>query len=114
MSIITKQRGKKKYITSSYFSDLRLLKQSRFETDYRDLKRNTEFNTSKLQLAYVIQMIKIWRMGCQELSHYIANLNNAQVENVIAVYEGADYSEYEDVEIEKSTYVPTDEKEDEV
>jgi hypothetical protein len=109
--IITKQRGKKKYITSSYFGDLRLLRQSRYETDYRELKRETEFNTAKLQQAYVVQMIKTWKMGCQELSQYISNLNSAQVENVVAEYWGSDYKEDEEKQIVQSDYVPTDEDE---
>jgi hypothetical protein len=108
--IVTKQRGKKKYVTSSYFADLRLLRQSRFETDYRDLKRNTKFNTEKLQLAYVVQMIKTWKMGCQELSAYIAGLNSAQVENTVAVYEGRDYIEDDDsITSPVSDYIPSDE-----
>lgn len=107
--IVTTQRGKKKYVTSSFFKDLRLLKQSRFETDYRDLKRNTTFDTSKLQLAYVVSMIKLWKQGCQELSSYIAGLNVNQLENVVSIYEGTDYTEDEEKVIVKSTYVPTDE-----
>jgi hypothetical protein len=109
--IVTKLRGKKKHVTSSYFADLRILKQSRFETDYRELKRNTEFNTEKLQLAYVVQMIKLWKMGCQELSQYISSLNNAQLENIVPHYEGTDYREDDEKQVEMSTYVPTEEDE---
>jgi hypothetical protein len=89
-----------------------MLKKSKFETDYRDLYRNSEFNIEKLKLAYVIQEIKLWRMGCYELSKYVSDLPKTQLENVYADYVGEDYDALlakDEMEIAQSTYEPTDE-----
>jgi hypothetical protein len=103
MSIITTMRGKKKHITSSYFKDISVMRASEIDSNYRQMHRDRSgLDIPKLKLAYVIQKIKLWRQGCQELSDYIAKLSNHEIENVVADYVGEDYEEYtEDIPQEK-------------
>lgn len=98
--ILSKTRRNKKIVTSSYFDDIKTLRKSRYETDYRDLYRNSNFDISKLKGAYAIQEIILWRKGCWELSDYVTKLGNHQLENLQTEYFGSDYTEYTDPIIE--------------
>jgi len=91
--IVTKVKRNKKIITSSYFEDIKELKRSKYETDYLDLKRNSEFDIPKLQKAYLIQEILLWRKGCIELSDYVNKLPNNQLEGIETFYLGRDIEE---------------------
>jgi len=91
--IRTTIRRNKKHATSSFFDDIRLLRRSRFDTDYRDLKNGMAFDVGKLQLAYAAQEIILWRRGCMELSDYINRLPNDQLKDLVADYMGEDWTE---------------------
>jgi uncharacterized lipoprotein YehR (DUF1307 family) len=88
-------KGKTKHVTSSYFDDMRLMKKSEFETDYRDIKRNTKFDAIKLKAAYAVQKIILWRKGCIELNQWVSTQNNSQLQNVTTDYLGEDYYEWD-------------------
>ena len=91
--ITTKTKGSKRYLSSSFFDDIRLLRKSRFDTDYRDLKMNTSFDVNRLQQAYLVQQIILWRKGCIELSDYVSKTPIDQLKNTSTVYMGEDWVE---------------------
>jgi len=98
--IKTTQRRNKKYVTSSYFDDIRTLRRSKFDTDMRDLRRNYNFDVYRLQQAYVSQEIALWKRGCWELSDYVAKLPNDQLKDLETVYMGQDWAELKDETVE--------------
>jgi len=86
------QRGTKKYATSSYFDDIKLLKRSKYDSNMRELK-NSNFDVNRLQLAYVTQEIILWKQGCRELTEYVIKSSNEQLNNLETVYPGRDWDE---------------------
>ena len=91
--ITSKTKGKKTYLSSSYFDDIKMLRRSRSDTDYRDLYRNTTIDVARLQGAYVVQEIILWRKGCIELSDHVSKLSNHQLEGIVTVYMGQDWND---------------------
>jgi len=94
--IRTIQKKNKKYLTSSYFDDIKFLKKSKYDTDYGDLKRNSTFKVDELKRAYAIQEIILWRKGCIELSDYVSKLPNDQLKDTETLYLGQDWNELEE------------------
>jgi hypothetical protein len=105
--ITQKTVGKKKIISSSYFDDLSFLKKSEFETDYRDIKRNTTFDPGKLKLAYTVSKILMWKKGCAELNAHVNGLGKSQLENVETKYMGMDWVEYEEPVVHEKRDIST-------
>jgi hypothetical protein len=66
-------------------------------------------DVGKLQLAYVIQEIVLWRKGCAELSEWTTRQNKNQLEDVYTVYVGKDDVEETIEEAVTETFVPQDE-----
>jgi len=87
------KRGSKTHVTSTFFDDLRLLQKSEIETDYRDLHRNSLFNTEKLKLSYVVQKMVLFKQGCRELTAWVQQRSVEQLKNVTTNYYGNDYEE---------------------
>jgi hypothetical protein len=107
-SMITQKTvGKKKIISSSYFDDLSFLKKSEFETDYRDIKRNTNFDSAKLKLAYTVSKIIMWKKGCAELTAHVNTLGKSQLENIETRYLGSDWIEYSEPVIHEKRDIST-------
>jgi hypothetical protein len=98
-------RGKKKHVTSSYFKDIKTLISSEIDTNYRKLyreRKNSDFDISKLQLAYAVQKLSLFHKGCEELTDYLMKLSNKEIENVVPDYPGIPYEEYtEDIPRDK-------------
>jgi len=97
--ITSKIKREKKYVTSSYFDDIKELRRSKFETDYRDLYRNSAFDISKLQRAYVVKEIELFRLGCFELNEWVSKQSNDNLANINTVYAGQDWTEIDAKEI---------------
>lgn len=95
MSIVFTQRGKKKHATSSYFKDLSVLRSSEIDTNYRQLYREKKGDQiPRLQLAYAVQKLILFKKGCQELSDYARKLSQGELDKVVTDYVGSDYEEY--------------------
>jgi hypothetical protein len=95
--IITTVKGKKKHVTSSYFKDMDLLRQSEVDTNFSKVRKEKTYSQDdieKLRLAYAIQKIVLFKQGCGELSSYINSLADSQLENVVPDYRGTTYEEY--------------------
>lgn len=104
MAITTKTKGKIKTYSSSYFDDVRVLRKSKYETDFRDLYRNSTLNVTALQGAFAVKELSLWRMGCIELSDFVSKIPNSQLEFVRTNYMGEDYVDSgEDFEIVANT-----------
>lgn len=101
--IIQSTKRNKKTVTSSFFEDIKLLRKSRHDTDYRDLKMNSNFNVMGLRQAYLVQEIILWRKGCIELSDYVSKLPNNQIEGLHTIYMGENWVEDKEDVIETAT-----------
>jgi len=88
--IISKSRGIKKTVTSSYFDDVTMLRKSRSESELGKLRKEGNFNVPALQQAYLIQEIKLWKMGCNELNTWVSQRSEAELKNVTTKYMGDD------------------------
>ena len=94
MAIRQTTRGKITHVTSTYFDDLRMIKKSEVETDYRDLHRNSNFDIAALKQSYAVQKLILFKKGCQELSEWAIQLPKDRCENITTDYMGEDYEEY--------------------
>jgi acyl-CoA hydrolase len=87
--IQTKTTKTQKVITSSYFDDIKLLRSSKRETDYREMYRESQFDANKLKVAYVVHELLLFKMGCRELSDHVSKLTNEQLKGLTTNYFGA-------------------------
>jgi hypothetical protein len=95
MAIVTSQRGKIKHVTSSFFKDISLLRNSEVDTGYRQRYREkSDFDLNKLQLAYAVQKIILFKKGCRELTEFANKLNSHELASYCTDYIGSDYEEY--------------------
>ncbi len=81
-----------KSVTSSYFSDIATLRQSKSETDYAGLKK-AKVDLSGLKLEYAVSELLLWKKGCKELNEYVMALTSKQMENIKPKYMGIEYNE---------------------
>lgn len=92
--ITIKNTKTKKIISSSYFKDIQALRSSQYETDYRDLYKNTKFDVEKLKKAYAVQAIILWKKGCAELSDYASKLLPHQLDKIETQYMGETWEDW--------------------
>lgn len=88
MAVVTVRRGKKRYLTSSYFDDIKAtVYEQKKELDYFGMKKNNPEMLAKLQQSWVLMEFDLWKKGCHELSEHVKNMTDAQV----AQYDGTIY-----------------------
>jgi len=100
------KRGNVIHISSSFYDDMKLMKRSEYDTDYRDLRYNSNMDVEKLKLSYVVQKIILWKKGTQEISQWAMQQPNDYFtrNNVKLDYIGEDWVPYEeDIDLEKAT-----------
>lgn len=100
MSIYTKRVKKNgvKIITSSYFDDIKMLRQSIKDTGVSQLRhdKDCKFDVSLLMISSAAQQISLWRQGCFELSQYVESMRPEQWKNYETAYMGESPDESED------------------
>jgi hypothetical protein len=95
MALVFTKRGKKTHVTSSFFKDIAVLRNSEIDTGYRQMyhdKRGDEVH--KLQMAYAVQKLIYFKKGCHEVSDYVMKCQPNKLENLVADYIGSTYEEY--------------------
>jgi hypothetical protein len=80
--------GKKRTVTSSYFDDVRMIrnqkmdqKQSLYDLRHECAKDHTrmQFNTEELALAQAVMEITLWKKGCWELNDWVNKHSNKEL-----------------------------------
>lgn len=90
MSLVFKTyKSGKRSVTSSYFSDIALIRKSKSETDYRGLK-DAKFDLAKLKNEWAVSEIMAFKKGCRELTAYVESLKPSQLEGLTVKYIGMD------------------------
>lgn len=92
ITIKTLKSGKKK-ISSSYFDDVKMLKKSLSETDFRGMRaeKGNIFDLETFSMENAIMQIMTWEKGCREVTNYVKDLNANQAADIETVYMGEDY-----------------------
>ncbi|MCF0126072.1 MAG: hypothetical protein HUJ68_10040 [Clostridia bacterium] len=112
MSIVFKPKKNYTVVTSSYFDDIKLIKQSLSET-FKDIHKNTKeypgFDFNDLQLRSTVEILILANQGAREVSDFFRNLKD----NQLSKYK-SDYGPWRDCDEEWSKvdpdYVPFGDK----
>lgn len=95
MSVYIKRTKKNgvKVVTSSYFDDVRMLRESMKDSGISQMRHDKEchFDIGALMNSSIAQQISLWQQGCRELSHYVENMKPEQWKNYEILYMGDDY-----------------------
>lgn len=93
-TVRTKKNGVK-VITSSYFNDMKMLRESMRDTDFMGMRydKTCNFDTGQLKLANAVTQISLWRRGCIELSDYVEKMSPKVAEQYETLYYGEDMPE---------------------
>lgn len=93
-TVRTKKNGVK-VITSSYFNDMKMLRESMRDTDFMGMRydKTCNFDTGKLKLANAVTQITLWKQGCHELSEYVEKMSAKVAEQYETLYYGEDMPE---------------------
>jgi hypothetical protein len=98
----TTKSGVKTRVTSTYFDDVRMIRQSKMDSKQSiyDLRKEAakerttvQFDVGGLQVAWAAQELKLWRMGCRELSEWARTQSPNALDGVTTVYMGEDWEE---------------------
>jgi hypothetical protein len=95
MALVFTKRGNKTHVTSSFFKDIAVLRNSEIDTGYRQMyheKRGDEVH--RLQKAYAVQKLIYFKKGCREISEYVLRCQPHKLENLVTDYIGTTYEEY--------------------
>ena len=103
MAIVMKtSKTGKRTVTSSYFDDIGMIRQSLSETDFRALRNEqSKFDLNKLSQAAVVEQFRLWHLGCAELNDYVARLKPEQMVGLTTKFFGEEW---------KPDQEPTDEQ----
>lgn len=95
MSVYVKRTKKNgvKVITSSYFDDVKMLRESMRDSGISQMRHDKEchFDISRLMVESAAKQIALWKQGCYELSQYVQNMKEPQWKNYETEYMGEDY-----------------------
>lgn len=93
-------RNGKTQISSSYFEDMVMFKKMAGDPEFKAMRWDKQTKdyyhrvAPELKAHAAVQTILCWKMGCQELSTFVSQLTDAQLENYVTKYVGEDYIPY--------------------
>lgn len=101
MSVYIKRTKKNgiKVVTSSYFDDVRMLRESIKDSGISQMRhdKNCHFDVEALMGASAAQQILLWKHGCCELSNYVESMKPEQWKNYETLYMGESYTETDEM-----------------
>lgn len=101
MSVYIKRTKKNgiKVVTSSYFDDVRMLRESIKDSGISQMRhdKNCNFDVEALMGASAAQQILLWKCGCYELSNYVESMKPEQWKNYETLYMGESYTETDEM-----------------
>lgn len=101
MSVYIKRTKKNgiKVVTSSYFDDVRMLRESIKDSGISQMRhdKNCHFDVEALMGASAAQQILLWKRGCYELSNYVESMKPEQWKNYETLYMGESYTETDEM-----------------